>query len=99
MAPHFPLRAPLGCADLQACPQWGRRQVSSPEIPQLAHEGLLLEKLIPRLGVCSQEYSLPLRNFISYLPSFSFFKKYLLIEQDTQSKSMEPVLGKEKRER
>jgi len=31
--------------------------------------------------------------------AFFIFKKYLLIEQDTQSKSIEPLLEKEERER
>lgn len=50
MASHFLLRALLSCASLLACP-WG---MGAGETLQLACRGLLLEKLIPHLGVCKQ---------------------------------------------
>lgn len=61
------------CADLQTCSQQVWKQMSSLKTPQLAHEGLL-EKLTPPVGVYSHKHPLPLRNFISCLPSFLLLK-------------------------
>lgn len=63
--------------------------MSSLKTPQLVHEGLL-EKPTSPVGVCSREYPLPLRNFISYLPSL--FKNVFYLSK-THNQSMEPLLG------
>lgn len=80
MTSHFLLRALLSCASLPACPHWEWRQMK----PLSLHaEGFSWKSLL-LIWVSAGRISSPLRNFISYFPSFLFFKMYLLIKHDTQ---------------